>query len=111
VLSIDWSFCGRAIGRCLDGQTLGVSGFGGSLDMALRYGLQHVGGRSQARQHTLVTLTTRDFLRRKRDVARRFIAAYLDGLELFLKNPRIGKKRASPTLKKKSIGRRLRPVD
>jgi ABC-type nitrate/sulfonate/bicarbonate transport system substrate-binding protein len=39
-----------------------------------------------------VTLTTREFLRDKRDLARRFMAAYLDGLELFLKNPRIGKR-------------------
>ena len=39
-----------------------------------------------------VTLSTREFLRDKRDVARRFLAAYFDGLDLFLKNPRIGKK-------------------
>ncbi|MPZ76205.1 MAG: PhnD/SsuA/transferrin family substrate-binding protein [Deltaproteobacteria bacterium] len=39
-----------------------------------------------------VTLTTREFLRDKRDLAKRFMAAYLDGLELFLNNPRIGKK-------------------
>jgi hypothetical protein len=39
-----------------------------------------------------VTLTTREFLRDKRDLARRFMAAYIDGLELFLKNPRIGKR-------------------
>ena len=39
-----------------------------------------------------VTLTTREFLRDKRDLAKRFMAAYLDGLELFLKNPRLGKK-------------------
>jgi ABC-type nitrate/sulfonate/bicarbonate transport system substrate-binding protein len=39
-----------------------------------------------------VTLTTRDFLRDKKDLARRFMAAYLDGLELFLKNPQVGKK-------------------
>jgi len=31
-------------------------------------------------------------VRDKRDVARRFMAAYFDGLDLFLKNPRIGKK-------------------
>jgi ABC-type nitrate/sulfonate/bicarbonate transport system substrate-binding protein len=39
-----------------------------------------------------VTLTTREFLRDKRDLAKRFVAAYLDGLELFLNNPRAGKK-------------------
>jgi ABC-type nitrate/sulfonate/bicarbonate transport system substrate-binding protein len=39
-----------------------------------------------------VTLTTREFLRDRRDVAKRFIAAYLDGLDLFLQNPRVGKK-------------------
>lgn len=39
-----------------------------------------------------VTLTTREFLRDKRDLAKRFIAAYLDGLEIFLKNPGAGKK-------------------
>jgi ABC-type nitrate/sulfonate/bicarbonate transport system substrate-binding protein len=39
-----------------------------------------------------VTLTTREFLRDKRDAARRFLAAYLDGVEIFLKSPRAGKK-------------------
>jgi NitT/TauT family transport system substrate-binding protein len=39
-----------------------------------------------------VTLSTRDFLRDKRDLAKRFMAAYFDGLDLFLKNPAIGKK-------------------
>jgi NitT/TauT family transport system substrate-binding protein len=39
-----------------------------------------------------VTLTTREFLRDKRDLAKRFMAAYFDGLDLFLKNPAIGKK-------------------
>ena len=40
----------------------------------------------------VLTLTTREFLRDKRDIAKRFVAAYFDGLELFLKNPRVGKK-------------------
>jgi NitT/TauT family transport system substrate-binding protein len=39
-----------------------------------------------------VTLTTREFLRDKRDLAKRFMAAYFDGLDLFLKNPAVGKK-------------------
>ena len=128
----------------LRGKTLGVSRFGGSLDVALRYGLQRVGLDPKQDNITLVqtggmpeimaaltsgrvdgamllsvyafqgkelgyrelidlgaldvqfpqgvTLTTREFLRDKRDVAKRFIAAYLDGVDLFLKNPRIGKK-------------------
>ena len=128
----------------LRGKVLGVSRFGGSLDIALRYGLQYVGldpkrdnitlvqaggmpeimaglttgkldgamllsvyafkGRELGFRELLdlgsldvpfpqaVTLTTRDFLRDKKDAARRFIASYLDGLELFLKNPQIGKK-------------------
>lgn len=128
----------------LRGKVLGVSRFGGSLDIALRYGLQHVGLDPKRDNITLVqsggmpeimaglttgkldgamllsvyafkgkelgfrelldlgsldvafpqavTLTTRDFLRDKRDLAKRFMAAYLDGLELFLKNPQAGKK-------------------
>ena len=116
-------------------QDSGVSRFGGSLDISLRYGLQHVGLDSKRDNITLVqaggmpeimagftagkldgamllsvyafrgkelgfrelldlgslgvpfpqgvTLTTRDFLRDKRDLARRFMAAYLDGLEFF----------------------------
>ena len=39
-----------------------------------------------------MTLTTREFLGDKRDLAKRFMAAYLDGLEIFLKNPRAGKR-------------------
>jgi ABC-type nitrate/sulfonate/bicarbonate transport system substrate-binding protein len=35
----------------LRGKVLGVSRFGGSLDIALRYGLQHLGLDPQARQH------------------------------------------------------------
>jgi NitT/TauT family transport system substrate-binding protein len=128
----------------LRGKILGVSRFGGSLDISLRYGLQQVGLDPKRDNITLVqaggmpeimaaltagkldgamllsvyafrgkelgyrelldlgtmdvsfpqgvTLTTRDFLRDKRDLAKRFIAAYLDGMELFLKNPRLGKK-------------------
>lgn len=128
----------------LRGKTLGVSRFGGSLDVSLRVGLQHVGldlkrdnitlmqsggmpeilaaltagkldgamllsvyafrGKELGYRELLdlgtldiqfpqgVTLTTREFLRDKRDVARRFVASYFDGLELFLKNPRIGKR-------------------
>jgi NitT/TauT family transport system substrate-binding protein len=128
----------------LRGKTLGVSRFGGSLDVSLRYGLQRVGldpkhdnitlvqvggmpeimaaltsgkvdgamllsvyafqGRELGYRELIdlgtldvqfpqgVTLTTREFLRDKRDVAKRFIAAYLDGQDLFLKNPRVGKK-------------------
>jgi NitT/TauT family transport system substrate-binding protein len=128
----------------LRGKTLGVSRFGGSLDVSLRYGLQHVGLDPKRDNITLVqaggmpeimaglttgkldgamllsvyafrgkelgyrelidlgtldvsfpqgvTLSTREFLRDKRDVARRFMAAYFDGLDLFLKNPRVGKK-------------------
>jgi len=128
----------------LRGKVLGVSRFGGSLDIALRYGLQHAGldpkrdnitimqaggmpeimaglsagkldgamllsvyafrGKELGFRELLdlgsldvpfpqaVTLTTRDFLRDKKDLAKRFMAAYLDGLELFLKNPEIGKK-------------------
>jgi ABC-type nitrate/sulfonate/bicarbonate transport system substrate-binding protein len=128
----------------LRGKILGVSRFGGSLDIALRYGLQRVGLDPKRDNITLVqaggmpeimagltggkldgamllsvyafkgkelgfrelldlgaldvsfpqgvTLTTREFLRDKRDVAKRFMAAYLDGLDLFLKNPRAGKK-------------------
>ncbi|HEY3305624.1 MAG TPA: ABC transporter substrate-binding protein [Candidatus Binatia bacterium] len=128
----------------LRGKVLGVSRFGGSLDIALRYGLQYVGLDPKRDNITLVqaggmpeimagltagkldgamllsvyafrgkelgfrelldlgaldvpfpqavTLTTRDFLRDKKDLAGRFLAAYLDGLELFLKNPQIGKK-------------------
>src|ERR1043166_4722012 len=128
----------------LRGKILGVTRFGGSLDIALRYGLQHVGLDPKRDNITLVqaggmpeimaglttgkldgamllsvyafrgkelgfrelldlgsldvpfpqgvTLTTRDFLRDKRDLARRFMAAYLDGLEMFLKNPQIGKR-------------------
>lgn len=128
----------------LRGKTLGVSRFGGSLDVSLRYGLQHVGvdlkrdnitliqaggmpeimaglsagkldgamllsvyafrGKELGYRELLdlgsldiqfpqgVTLTTREFLRDKRELARRFVAAYFDGLDLFLKNPRIGKK-------------------
>jgi len=37
-------------------------------------------------------VTTKEFLRAKRDLARRFMAVYFDGLDLFLKNPRVGKK-------------------
>jgi ABC-type nitrate/sulfonate/bicarbonate transport system substrate-binding protein len=125
-------------------KVLGVSRFGGSLDISLRYGLQQVGLDPKRDNITLVqaggmpeimagltagkldgamlasvyafrgkelgyrelldlgsldvsfpqgvTLTTREFLRDKRDLAKRFIAVYLDGLELFLKNPRAGKK-------------------
>lgn len=128
----------------LRGKTLGVSRFGGSLDISLRYGLQHVGLDPKRDNITLVqaggmpeimaglttgkldgamllsvyafrgkelgyrelidlgtldvsfpqgvTLSTREFLRDKRDVARRFMAAYFDGLDLFFKNPRVGKK-------------------
>ena len=128
----------------LRGKTLGVSRFGGSLDISLRYGLQHVGLDPKRDNITLVqlggvqeilaaltagkvdgamllsvyafrgkelgyrelldlgaldvsfpqgvTVTTKEFLRDKRDVARRFMAAYFDGLDLFLKNPRVGKK-------------------
>jgi ABC-type nitrate/sulfonate/bicarbonate transport system substrate-binding protein len=128
----------------LRGKVLGVSRFGGSLDVSLRYGLQQVGldpkrdnitlvqaggmseilagltagkldgamlasvyafrGKERGYRELLdlgsldvsfpqgVTLTTREFLRDKRDLAKRFIAVYLDGLELFLKNPRAGKK-------------------
>jgi ABC-type nitrate/sulfonate/bicarbonate transport system substrate-binding protein len=128
----------------LRGKVLGVSRFGGSLDIALRYGLQHVGLDPKRDNITLVqtggmpeimaglaagkldgamllsvyafrgkelgyrelldlgsldvafpqavTLTTQDFLRDKRDLARRFLAGYLDGLDLFVKNPTIGKK-------------------
>lgn len=128
----------------LRGKILGVSRFGGSLDVSLRYGLQQVGLDPKRDNITLVqaggmpeimaglsagkldgamllsvyafrgkelgyrelldlgaldvsfpqgvTLTTREFLRDRRDVARRFMAAYFDGLDLFLKNPRIGKK-------------------
>jgi NitT/TauT family transport system substrate-binding protein len=128
----------------LRGKVLGVSRFGGSLDVSLRYGLQQVGLDPKRDNITLVqaggmpeimagltagkldgamlasvyafrgkelgyrelldlgsldvsfpqgvTLTTREFLRDKRDLAKRFIAVYLDGLELFLKNPRAGKK-------------------
>jgi len=128
----------------LRGKTLGVSRFGGSLDIALRYGLQQVGldpkrdnitliqsggmpeimagltagkldgamllsvyafrGKELGYRELLdlgtldvsfpqgVTLTTREFLRDKRDLAKRFFAAYFDGLEIFLKNPRAGKK-------------------
>lgn len=128
----------------LRGKVLGVSRFGGSLDISLRYGLQQVGLDPKRDNITLVqaggmpeimaglaagkldgamllsvyafrgkelgyrelldlgtmdvsfpqgvTLTTREFLRDKRDLAKRFVAAYLDGLELFLKNPRLGKK-------------------
>jgi ABC-type nitrate/sulfonate/bicarbonate transport system substrate-binding protein len=128
----------------LRGKVLGVSRFGGSLDISLRYGLQQVGLDPKRDNITLVqaggmpeimagltagkldgamllsvyafrgkelgyrelldlgsldvsfpqgvTLTTREFLRDKRDLAKRFIAVYLDGLELFLKNPRAGKK-------------------
>lgn len=128
----------------LRGKVLGVSRFGGSLDIALRYGLQHVGLEPKKDNITImqaggmpeimagltagkldgamllsvyafrgkelgfrelldlgsldvafpqaVTLTTQDFLRDKRDLARRFLAGYLDGLDLFVKNPQIGKK-------------------
>jgi NitT/TauT family transport system substrate-binding protein len=128
----------------LRGKVLGVSRFGGSLDISLRYGLQQVGldprrdnitvlqaggmpeimaglmagkldgsmlssvyalrGKEAGFRELLdlgaldvsfpqgVTLTTREFLRGKRDLAKRFMAAYLDGLEIFLKNPRAGKK-------------------
>jgi ABC-type nitrate/sulfonate/bicarbonate transport system substrate-binding protein len=128
----------------LRGKILGVSRFGGSLDVSLRYGLQHVGLDPRRDNITLVqaggmpeimasltagkldgamllsvyafrgkelgyrelldlgaldvsfpqgvTLSTREFLRDKRDLAKRFMAAYFDGLDLFLKNPRIGKK-------------------
>jgi ABC-type nitrate/sulfonate/bicarbonate transport system substrate-binding protein len=128
----------------LRGKILGVSRFGGSLDISLRYGLQHVGLDPKRDNITLVqvggmpeimasltsgkldgamllsvyalrgkelgyrelldlgaldvafpqgvTVTTKEFLRDKRDLARRFLAAYFDGLDLFLKNPRIGKR-------------------
>jgi ABC-type nitrate/sulfonate/bicarbonate transport system substrate-binding protein len=128
----------------LRGKILGVSRFGGSLDIALRYGLQQVGLDPKRDNITLVqaggmpeimagltagkldgamllsvyaqrgkelgyrelldlgtldvsfpqgvTLTTREFIRDKRDLAKRFMAVYLDGLEFFLKNPRAGKK-------------------
>lgn len=128
----------------LRGKILGVSRFGGSLDISLRYALQQVGLDPKRDNITLVqaggmpeimaglssgkldgamllsvyafrgkelgyrelldlgaldvsfpqgvTLTTREFLRDKRDLAKRFMAAYLDGLELFLKNPKVGKK-------------------
>jgi ABC-type nitrate/sulfonate/bicarbonate transport system substrate-binding protein len=128
----------------LRGKILGVSRFGGSLDISLRYGLQQVGLDSKRDNITVVqaggmpeimagltagkldgamllsvyaqrgkelgfrelldlgtlgvsfpqgvTLTTREFLRDKRDLAKRFMAAYLDGLEIFLKNPRAGKR-------------------
>jgi len=128
----------------LRGKILGVSRFGGSLDISLRYGLQQVGldpkrdnitvvqaggmpeimagltagkldgamllsvyafrGKELGFRELLdlgtldvsfpqgVTLTTREFLRDKRDLAKRFMAGYLDGVDLFLKNPRAGKK-------------------
>jgi len=128
----------------LRGKILGVSRFGGSLDISLRYGLQHVGldpkrdnitvvqvggmpeimasltsgkldgamllsvyafrGKEMGYRELLdlgaldvtfpqgVTVTTKEFLRDKRDFARRFMAVYFDGLDLFLKNPRVGKK-------------------
>jgi ABC-type nitrate/sulfonate/bicarbonate transport system substrate-binding protein len=128
----------------LRGKILGVSRFGGSLDISLRYGLQHVGLDPKRDNITLVqaggmpeimvgltsgkldgamllsvyafrgkelgyrelldlgtldvsfpqgvTLTTREFLRDRKDLSRRFMATYLDGLELFLKNPKAGKK-------------------
>lgn len=128
----------------LRGKILGVSRFGGSLDISLRYGLQHVGldpkrdnitlvqaggmpeimasltsgkldgamllsvyafrGKEMGYRELLdlgaldvtfpqgVTVTTKEFLRDKRDLARRFMAVYFDGLDLFLKNPRVGKK-------------------
>ena len=128
----------------LRGKILGVSRFGGSLDISLRYGLQHVGLDPKRDNITLVqaggmpeimvglasgkldgamllsvyafrgkelgyrelldlgtldvsfpqgvTLTTREFLRDKKDLSRQFMASYLDGLELFLKNPKAGKK-------------------
>jgi NitT/TauT family transport system substrate-binding protein len=128
----------------LRGKILGVSRFGGSLDISLRYGLQHVGLDPKRDNITLVqaggmpeimvgltsgkldgamllsvyafrgkelgyrelldlgtldvsfpqgvTLTTREFLRDKNNLSRRFMASYLDGLELFLKNPKAGKK-------------------
>jgi NitT/TauT family transport system substrate-binding protein len=128
----------------LRGKILGVSRFGGSLDISLRYGLQHVGLDPKRDNITLVqaggmpeimvgltsgkldgamllsvyafrgkelgyrelldlgtldvsfpqgvTLTTREFLRDRKDLSRRFMASYLDGLELFLKNPKAGKK-------------------
>ena len=128
----------------LRGKVLGVSRFGGSLDISLRYGLQQVGLDPKRDNITLVqaggmpeimvglssgkldgamllsvyafrgkelgyrelldlgaldvsfpqgvTLTTREFLRDKKDLARRFMATYLDGLDLFLKNSKVGKK-------------------
>jgi NitT/TauT family transport system substrate-binding protein len=128
----------------LRGKILGVSRFGGSLDISLRYGLQRVGLDPKRDNITLVqaggmpeimagltagkldgamllsvyafrgkelgfrelldlgamdvtfpqgvTLTTKEFLRDKRDVAKRFVAAYFDGLDVFLKNPQVGKK-------------------
>lgn len=128
----------------LRGKILGVSRFGGSLDIALRYGLQQVGLDPKRDNITLVqaggmpeimagltagkldgamllsvyaqrgkelgyrelldlgtldvafpqgvTLTTREFIRDRRDLAKRFMAVYLDGLDFFLKNPRAGKK-------------------
>lgn len=128
----------------LRGKILGVSRFGGSLDISLRYGLQHVGLDPKRDNITLVqaggmpeimvgltsgkldgamllsvyafrgkelgyrelldlgtldvsfpqgvTLTTREFLSDKNNLSRRFMASYLDGLELFLKNPKAGKK-------------------
>lgn len=128
----------------LRGKILGVSRFGGSLDIALRYGLHQVGLDPKRDNITLVqaggmpeimagltagkldgamllsvyaqrgkelgyrelldlgaldvsfpqgvTLSTREFTRDKRDLAKRFMAVYLDGLDLFLKNPRAGKK-------------------
>jgi ABC-type nitrate/sulfonate/bicarbonate transport system substrate-binding protein len=129
----------------LRGKILGVSRFGGSLDIALRYGLQHVGldpkrdnitlvqgggmpeimasltsgkldgamllsvyafrGKEMGYRELLdlgaldvtfpqgVTVTTKEFLRDKRDLATRFMAVYFDGLDLSSKIRALVKKR------------------
>jgi ABC-type nitrate/sulfonate/bicarbonate transport system substrate-binding protein len=129
----------------LRGKILGVSRFGGSLDISLRYGLQHVGldpkrdnitlvqaggmpeimasltsgkldgamllsvyafrGKEMGYRELLdlgaldvtfpqgVTVTTKEFLCDKRDLATRFMAVYFDGLDLSSKIRALVKKR------------------
>ena len=129
----------------LRGKILGVSRFGGSLDISLRYGLQHVGLDPKRDNITLVqaggmpeimasltsdkldgamllsvyafrgkeigyrelldlgaldvtfpqgvTVTTKEFLRDKRDLATRFMAVYFDGLDFSSKIRALVKKR------------------
>lgn len=128
----------------LKGKILGVTRFGGSLDISLRYALRHLGLEPKRDNITLVqsggmaeimagltskkldgamlisvyalkakelgfrelidlgslavrfpqgvTITTRDFIRDKRELGKRFLEAYLEGIELFLKNEQMGKK-------------------